>query len=276
MAGFEGKRVLITGAASGIGLATAKAFALAGADLALCDLDIEQLRAVSRTIPSRGALLCEQTDVSQRQSMEALAERVHARFGCLDVLVNNAGVAVSGGLLDTTLEDWEWILGVNLWGVIYGCKLFIPKMVERGTGGHVINVASAAGFLTSKMLSAYGTTKFGVFGLSESLRDELEEHRIGVSTICPGIIDTNIVNNMRLRGVSCEEGAHEAVKGLYKKRGYGPEHVADAILDAVRKNKAVVPVSPEAWFLWGLKRVFPQSAPTLLRKTMAWGLGRKV
>ncbi len=262
---FESKTVLVTGAASGIGKATAEAFARLGADLVLCDIDEEELATVAEELPGTGQRLVERVDVADLEQMQAFAARVHERFGAVDVLVNNAGVAISGGFLDTSLEDWRWITGINLWGVIYGCKLFIPAMVERGRGGHVVNVSSSAGYVCTRMLAAYGTTKFAVFGLSEALRDELQPHGIGVSTICPGIVDTAIVRTMRRRGPSADPSVHERILSMYRKRRFGPEKVAEKIVEAVRDDRGVVPVTAEAWVMWGLKRMFPESTPWILR-----------
>src|SRR5439155_1020798 len=124
----------------------------------------------------------------------------HAEHEAVDVLVNNAGVGLGGGFLDTSLEDWRWILSINLWGVIHGCHFFLPPMVRRGRGGHVVNVSSAAGFLATAQLAAYSATKFAVFGLSEALRDELRPHGIAVTTVCPGIINTPITTSAPMRG----------------------------------------------------------------------------
>jgi NAD(P)-dependent dehydrogenase (short-subunit alcohol dehydrogenase family) len=130
-------------------------------------------------------------------------------------------------------------------------------MVERGTGGHVVNVASMAAYVSSQMLAAYSTTKYGVLGLSESLRLELAPHRIGVTAICPGIIDTGITRSARLRGQADQPGARERTVELYRRRGYGPERVARNILRAVQRNRAVAPVTAEAWVFWYLKRLAP-------------------
>lgn len=171
--------------------------------------------------------------------------------------MNNAGVGLGGGFLDTSLEDWDWILGINLRGVVHGCHFFLPKMAARGRGGHVVNVASAAGFVASEALSAYATTKFAVVGLSEALRDELTPHGIGVTAICPGIIDTPITGSAQLRGKAARPGAREQMMEFYRRRNYGPERVAAKILKAVARNAAVAPVSPEAWMLYLLKRLAP-------------------
>jgi NAD(P)-dependent dehydrogenase (short-subunit alcohol dehydrogenase family) len=257
---------LVTGAASGIGRETALALARAGADLIVCDVDEAGLEAIAAAIGALGrAVSARRVDVADAGAMEEFAAAVHREREAVDVLVNNAGVALGGDFLDTTLEDWRWIVSINLWGVIHGCHFFVPPMVKRARGGHVVNVSSAAGFVASRQLNAYATTKFAVFGFSEALRDELMEHDIGVSTICPGLINTPITRNARLRGRAAQPGARESVVELYERRRYGPERVAAAILRAIARNRAVVPVTPEAWALYWIKRLVPGFAARLNR-----------
>jgi NAD(P)-dependent dehydrogenase (short-subunit alcohol dehydrogenase family) len=182
----------------------------------------------------------------------------------VDLLVNNAGVAIGAGFLETSLDDWEWILGVNLRGVILGCHHFVPAMVRAG-GGHVVIVASAAGFVANAALAAYCTTKFAVLGLAEALADELARHSIGVTAICPGLIDTPITRSARLRGPWDRPEVRERMVEAYRRRGYGPERVARAMLRAVERGRVVAPVAPEAWALYYAKRF----APGLLRRVAA-------
>lgn len=260
---LDGKTVLVTGAASGIGLETALAFAGRGADLVICDIDEEGLAAAADRIEHIGCrVLARSVDVSNADEMKALAEEVHQRVEAVDILMNNAGVAIGGPFLSTSLTDWNWILGINTMGVVHGCHFFIPNMVKRGKGGHVINVSSAAGYSASSVLAAYNATKFSVLGLSEALWEELHPHSIGVTAVCPGLIDTPITRNARLVGeMDKPEKREEMVEG-YQRRGYTPERVAQNILKAVQKNRLVAPISPEAWGLYYLKRW----APWLLRR----------
>jgi NAD(P)-dependent dehydrogenase (short-subunit alcohol dehydrogenase family) len=270
---FDDKSVLVTGAGSGIGRETALIFAARGASLFLCDVDEESLSATARDARrSGGTVHTYLVDVSRRDAMKTFATAVHEHVPAVDVLVNNAGVGLSGGVLDTELDDWEWVISINLWGVIHGCHFFVPAMVRRKQGGHVVNVASAAGFLATPDLAAYATTKFGVLGLSEALRTELLPHGIGVSTICPGIINTKIVETARLRGGGM---SRDELTALYKRRNYGPEKVAGAILGAVVKNRGVVPVTPEAWMTYALKRALPESTPNLIHRFVARGRSKK-
>jgi len=278
---IAGKLALVTGAASGIGRATACALARAGADLIVCDVNPDGLEETAAAIRSLGRqALARRVDVARRDAMQAFAAEVHGTHPAVDILVNNAGVGLGGGLLDTPLEDWDWIVPINLWGVIYGCHFFLPAMVARGRGGHVVNVSSAAGFLATAPLLAYATTKFAVFGLSEALRDELVPHGIGVSTICPGIINTPITRSARMRGRLATPAGREALVAGYQRRNYGPERVADAIVKAIVKNRAVAPVSPEAWVMYLLKRFAPRltarvnrAAWTRFERTIPVGAG---
>ena len=255
---LRGRTALVTGAASGIGKATALACARRGARLMICDLDAQGLEATAGEIRALG---CEVTarpvDVADRAAMQAFADAVHAEVESVDLLINNAGVAIGGGFLHTSLSDWDWIVSINLLGVVHGCHYFIPKMVARGRGGHVANVASAAGYVASADLAAYATTKFAVVGLSEALRDELAPHGIGVTAICPGLINTPITRNARLRGPDATPEAREQLVAMYQRRNYTPERVADGILRAVQRNRAVAPISPEAWVMYVLKRLAP-------------------
>ena len=254
---------MVTGAASGIGRATAKAFAAEQAKLVLCDVNEAGLRDVERELAGTSHVEWHVVDVASRKTFEAFAKDVHGRFPAVDVLVNNAGVGQSGGLLDMSLEDWDWVLSVNLWGVIHGCHFFVPKMVARGAGGHVVNVSSVFGFFAPPGSMGYCTAKFGVFGLSASLRGELAPHRIGVSTICPGMINTNIVKKGRFNGGTGKN--QERVVREFEQRGHSPDIVARAILSAVRRNRAVVPAAPEAWAFYYAKRFLPGQFDTIAR-----------
>lgn len=261
---FDRQRVVVTGAASGIGRAIALAFARAGAELFVCDVASGRLPELEAELRDAGAagVLTATVDVGSRADMAQFCESV-CRAGAPDVLVNNAGVGLAGGLLATSLDDWQWILNANLWGVVHGCHFFGPRMAARGRG-QIINIASAAGYYNSEAMTAYGTTKFAVIGLSEGLRAELAPRGVGVSVVCPGFINTPIVATMRMRGEAYPESERANVRRFYEKRNYSPERVANAVLRAVRDNPAVLPVTPEAWALYAMKRLAPELGPRLL------------
>lgn len=268
---LTGKTALVTGAASGIGLETAALFAARGADLVICDLDATGLDAAKHRFEALGRRVQAQVvDVADAAAMSEFADSVHEDVEAVDILMNNAGVAIGGPFLATSLEDWDWILGINTKGVVHGCHYFVPNMVRRGSGGHVINVSSAAGFTATSALAAYNATKFSVLGLSEALWEELRPHGIGVTAICPGIIDTPITRNSRLVGEMDKPEMREHMVSRYQRRGYPPERVAVNILKAVQRNRVVAPISPEAWAMYYMKRF----TPWLLRRLMAWMAAR--
>ncbi|WP_142215133.1 SDR family oxidoreductase [Streptomyces sp. SLBN-118] len=266
---FGGQLVLVTGAASGIGRATAFAFAEAGARIVAVDRDAEgaaRTAEMSRLIGAPEAW-GEPVDVSDEQAMEKLAVKVAGEYGVVDVLVNNAGIGLAGPFLRTSPADWKQVLDVNLWGVIHGCRLFGRQMAERGQGGHIVNTASAAAYQPSKALPAYSTSKAAVLMLSECLRAELAGQGIGVSAICPGLVNTNITSTARFAGVDEAEEKRRQKKSarLYNLRNYPPEKVAEAIVRAVVKNQAVVPVTPEARATHFMSRFTPRTLRAIAR-----------
>jgi NAD(P)-dependent dehydrogenase (short-subunit alcohol dehydrogenase family) len=264
---LDGKTVLVTGGASGIGKATALAFARRGANLILCDINEAGLAESEQQIRALGRdVFAQRVDVASRHDMGAFADAVHARVEAVDILMNNAGVALGAGMLDTSLEDWDWIVGINFWGVIHGCHYFVPAMVKRARGGHVINLSSTAGYVAGEALLAYSTTKFAVLGFSEALRDELGRHGIGVTAVCPGVINTPITQSARMRGLQALPAVRDGMIDAFRRRNYPPERVAGNILKAVQRNRAVAPISPEAWFAYAVKRLAPWAIAWMNRK----------
>jgi NAD(P)-dependent dehydrogenase (short-subunit alcohol dehydrogenase family)/pimeloyl-ACP methyl ester carboxylesterase len=266
---FAGQLVLVTGAASGIGRATALAFAEAGVRVIAVDRDPDGAARTAERARLTGApgAWPETADVSDARAMEQLAARTAAGHGVPDVVVNNAGIGLAGRFLDTTPEDWKQVLDVNLWGVIHGCRLFGRQMADRGQGGHIVNTASAAAFLPSRTLPAYSTSKAAVLMLSECLRAELAPHGIGVTALCPGVVNTPITATARHTGVDPAEEARRRTRSarLYRLRGYPAEKVARAVLHAVHHNLAVVPVTPEARTAHLLSRLSPAALRALAR-----------
>jgi NAD(P)-dependent dehydrogenase (short-subunit alcohol dehydrogenase family)/pimeloyl-ACP methyl ester carboxylesterase len=262
--GLEGQLAVVTGAGSGIGRATALALADAGAEVIAADINLDAAQA---TADSSERMHAARVDVADGTAMEEFAATVEREHGVPSVVVNNAGIGIGGPFLDTTLADWERIIGVNLWGVIHGCRLFACQMVEAGVEGQIVNTASMAAYSPSRLLPAYSTTKAAVLMLSECLRAELAGDGIGVTAICPGVIDTNITRTTHIVGVSADEERRRQrqAASAYERRGYTPDRVAAAILRAVRRNPAVLPVAPEAHVARALSRL----SPALLR-----GLGR--
>jgi NAD(P)-dependent dehydrogenase (short-subunit alcohol dehydrogenase family)/pimeloyl-ACP methyl ester carboxylesterase len=261
---FGGYLVVVTGAGSGIGRAVALAFAQRGADIVAADIDHAAAQRTCESAGSRGgAMFPYQVDVSVAGEMERFATWVHDTCGVPDVVVNNAGVAVAGSFFAHTEDDWRRIVDVNLLGVVRGCRLFGAQMAQRGEGGHIVNIASAAAFAPSAMLPAYSATKAAVRMLSECVRAELAGARIGVTAICPGFTDTPIARAAHYAGVdkASEARLRDGAARALALRNFPPEKVALAVVRAVRANHALVPVNAEARVGYALSRF----APSLLR-----------
>ncbi|TDC77775.1 SDR family NAD(P)-dependent oxidoreductase, partial [Actinomadura sp. 7K507] len=269
LAHFDGALAVVTGAGSGIGRATAVALAGHGASVIAADIDLpaaEETIALAKAAGTGGSAYL--VDVSDAAAMETFAAEVKEAHRAPDIVVNNAGIAVAGPFLETGLDDWERIMGVNLWGVLHGSRLFGKQMHERvhalpnkpdkpNLGGHIVNIASAAAFAPWRAMPAYCTTKSAVLMLSECLRAELASSRIGVTAVCPGFVSTDIVANGTFLDGDAPSRARLKQRGhkAIKLRNYPPEKVAERIVHAIIKNKAVVPVNFEGHLLHTLSRV---------------------
>lgn len=248
----DGALAVVTGAGGGIGRATALALARRGARVVSLDVDGD---AAKDTAAETGGTF-HQVDVADAGAVGAVAELVEHEDGPVDILVNNAGVGMSARLLDMEDGDWEWILGVNLLGVIHGCRAFGPRMVGRGRG-HVVNVSSALAVFPRATEPAYCTTKAAVLTLSRALRADWRRAGVGVSVVCPGVVDTGIVAATRFRGERARPETVARVRRTFARRGHQPGEVADAIVSAVTRNRPVVPVGAEAWLGWLGRGVVP-------------------
>jgi short-subunit dehydrogenase len=256
--------VVITGAGSGIGREVALLCAHRHAHLALCDIDEAGLTDTAEAARTLGAeVLTSRVDVSDAEATTRFAQATFDRFGRVDLLVNNAGVGLVGGFLDTSAKDWQWLIGINVMGVVHGCNAFLPTMIESGHGGHIVNLSSAAGLLANPQLTAYSATKFAVLGLSEALCMELKPHGIGVTAVCPGIINTTITQNTPIRGEGDVDERRQRLASTYQKRGYTAQRVARNILRAVDRNRAVAPIAAEAHLMYALSRIAPPLARRL-------------
>jgi NAD(P)-dependent dehydrogenase (short-subunit alcohol dehydrogenase family) len=255
---FAGKIVLVTGAASGLGRGIALAFAREGSDLVLVDIDEKGLVGTAAMVEDAGSRsLVKQVDVSNREEMENMAEEVLSDWGRVDILVNNAGVGVGGELDDIPLESVDWIVGINLLGEIYGTRLFLPQMIERGEG-YIINVASLSGLVLFPLHIAYTTTKYGLTGFTEALWAETRHKGIGVSLVCPGAVSTNIMDHSRAySSTERQKESEERWERLLTQRGMDPEEAGRRVLDAVSRKRFLVLLRPEAYLLYYLKRLFP-------------------
>ena len=249
LASLVGRVAVITGGASGIGRALALALAREGADVAVADVDEAGMAETVAAVEALGRSgLAIRTDVADRASVLALADRVEVRFGAVDVLCNNAGVVVHGGLERATHQDWAWVMGVNLWGVVHGLEAFLPRMIARGAGGHVVNTASMAGLIASQGLGVYNTTKYAVVGLSETLAKDLRPYGIGVSVLCPMGVDTRIRDAARNRPPALRNppGAVPAGEVPLMGRTLDPETVAAQTVLAIRTGALYVITHEEA------------------------------
>jgi short-subunit dehydrogenase len=251
-----GARVVITGAGSGFGRAVALELASRRGHLVLGDVNVESLEETAKMARERGAsstkiLRC---DVTKLADVEALAA---ACDGMIDLVVNNAGVSSGGIIGELPIEDWRWTIEVDLWGVIHGCHVFVPKLRRQGTG-HILNVASAAGLLSAPRMAAYNVAKAGVVSLSETLAAELVGSRVGVTVLCPTFFKTNIVANGRF--------THPDLRAMGERmvaKGADVEPVVRAALASVERGDLYcVPMADGRW-AWRLKRALPEAARTV-------------
>ncbi|QZT54897.1 SDR family oxidoreductase [Mycolicibacterium austroafricanum] len=267
---FGDTLVSVTGAASGIGRETALAFARAGADVVISDVDEAGLEETARLVTAAGAAAHSYTvDVADAAAVEAMAELVCAAHGVPDIVVNNAGVGHAGFFLDTPAEEFDRVLGINFGGVVNGCRSWGRRLVDRGTGGHIVNVASMASYTPVNVMNAYCTSKAAVFMFSDCLRAELDSAGIGVTTICPGVIGTNIVDTTRFSLPEARRDDAESIRRRARQgfavRRVGPDKVAKAIVAAVQKNKPVRPVTTEAYLVYGVAHALPQAMRSAAR-----------
>ena len=256
MKDFKDKVAVITGAASGIGRALADRCVQEGMKAVLADVEAEPLATAEASLKASGAtVLAVQTDVSQVRDVEALAQKTMEAFGAVHVLCNNAGVGTEAAVWESTLAEWEWIVGVNLWGVVHGVRVFVPLMLAQDAECHIVNTASTAGLISGPGLGAYKVTKHGVVTLSETLHHELAERgaKVKVSVLCPGIVNTRIMESARNRpgdlpptgprGPASEE-RWEALRRLVP-AGMPAAQVADAVFEALRKDRFYILTHPE-------------------------------
>ena len=253
MEDLQGKVAVITGGASGIGLAVAERAAAEGMRVVLGDIEEGPLREAEKSLGEEGAeVLGVVTDVSEAASVRNLRDQALERFGAVHVVHNNAGVGVGGPIWEVSEEDWRWILNVNLWGVVHGVNTFVPLLIEQGEG-HVVNTASIAGLVASAFLGPYNATKQAVVAISETLYKDLQlaGSAVGVSVLCPGFVQTRIDESERNRPAwapAAEGEDAQNLRGAIKTliaAGIPPAAVADRVLDAVRTNTFYILTHPE-------------------------------
>lgn len=264
---LDGKRVLITGAASGIGRAVAIASAARGSRVFLTDINDAALQAVAEEIRASGGAVdyVKAVDVSEHDAVRAMADEIHAAHGSLDVLMNVAGIAVWGTVERLTHEQWRRVIDVDLMGPIHVIECFLPAMVEADRGGHLVNVSSTAGLFGLPWHAPYCAAKFGLRGVSEVLRFDLRRHRIGVTLVCPGAVDTGLVNTVEIAGVDTSSRTMEKAKKRFQHLAASPEQAATRILAGVERNRYWVYTSRDIRVLHFLQRRFEGAYVLVMR-----------
>lgn len=259
---LKGRVVAISGAGSGIGRALAQEFARHGARLSLCDINQVAVTATAEALASDGVdVIAQRVDVGSREDVTAWADATQRHFGVVNIVVNNAGVALSGAVPALSIEDYEWIMRINFWGVVYGTKAFLP-LLEASGEGHVVNISSVFGLTSQPLMSGYNASKFAVRGFTESLRQDLELAGSRVSSTCvhPGGIKTNIAKAARVDAsvaVLTGRPAAEATREFELSFFTTPERAAGIIVAGVRRNRRRVLVGPDARLYDWLARLMP-------------------
>jgi len=253
----KGSKVFITGAASGIGRATAVAMARLGCRMFLTDINGPGLEETVRMITKLKGEVCKYQafDISRFEAVKAFADEIHGKFGPMDIIINNAGIALFARIEDMTHAHWQKVINVDLWGPIHGVECFVPEMI-RARKGHIVNVSSTAGIIGPPLHAAYSSAKFGVVGLSEVLRYDLMQHNINVTVVCPGAVDTPLKNTVEILGADPNSPKVLSIKERILSHAVTPERVAGLIINAVEKKRFLVITSFDIKFAYFLKRCF--------------------
>jgi len=266
---FTDRTAVITGAGSGIGRATAVLLAKRGARLAIADINEAGLEETAKLVRDLGRpVTTHKVDVSDKARMEAFAGEVVDAHGGVHLVINNAGVAVVADFKEHSLKDFEWLMGINFWGVVYGCKFFLPHLL-RADEGHIVNLSSLFGLLGIPQQTSYCASKFAVRGFTESLRIELAQTNVGVTSVHPGGIATNIVAEARLAGEADNPRNRARLVKSFKKM-MPPSEAAEQIVRGVERNKPRVLITRETY----VADVFKRLAPALSIDMVAWGYER--
>jgi short-subunit dehydrogenase len=256
---LRGKVAVITGAASGIGKGLSKELSKEGCHLVLVDIDPKSLAEVAKMVKGgSGKIMTEVIDVADRDKVHEFAEKVIMEYGQVDLVINNAGVALRGTLEEVSYEEFEWLMGINFWGAVYGSKAFLPYLKQQAEG-HLVNIASMHGIFTNSGVGSYSSSKFGIRGFTMALCQELRGTSVKVSCVYPGGIKTNIVLNARdaVNAIpeKTKEEAHEAFTKIIA--GTSADKAAKKIIRGIKKDKTRILVGPDAYVFDIMTRLFP-------------------
>jgi len=263
MEDFQGKVAFITGGGSGAGLGQAKVFSAAGCKVVIADIRQDHLDQATAELKARGAQVHPiQLDITDREAFQRAADEAEAVFGPVQLLFNTAGVSIFGPLERASYDDYDWIMGVNFGGVVNGMQTFVPRMIARGKGGHIVNTASLGCFSTTSAPGIYSASKFAVHGITMAMRDALAKYNIGVSVLCPAAIKSNIGESIKTRPARLSHSGYnvdaDEIRILHEiyAEGMDPEELAGHVLEAVKKNQFYIIPYPEA--RRGLEATFKQ------------------
>ncbi|WP_020407373.1 SDR family oxidoreductase [Hahella ganghwensis] len=258
---FPEKRVAITGAASGLGLALTRLFLSRGWRVALADIQDEAGESIVKSLQlPKDRAFYQRVDVTKVRDIQAWKKKIVETWGGLDVLINNAGVATHGAIDTAPLEDWDWVLNINLMGVVRGCRTFVP-LFKKQKSGHVVNISSMAGLIHSPEMGSYNAAKAGVVAVSETLVGELDSFGVGTSVVCPGFFATNLARNGRFASPQ----VHETLEKLFASSKLSANDVAERIYDGVAKQDFYILPHRNYRFFWLLKRYLPAGYLASLR-----------
>jgi NAD(P)-dependent dehydrogenase (short-subunit alcohol dehydrogenase family) len=264
---LHGKKCFITGAASGIGRATAVAAGKEGAKLFLTDVNASALESAVTAIRADGGDVSysRAIDIADYEAVKSMAKEIHAAHDSMDVLMNIAGISIWGSIENLEHDQWRRAIEINLMGPIHVLECFSPEMIRARKGGHIVNVSSAAGLFGLPWHAAYSASKFGLRGISEVLRFDLKRHKIGISLVCPGGVDTGLVNTLEIQGIDTSNPIIQAFKRDFRKHAVSPESAASSIIKGIKANRYMVYTSPEIHLLHWVQGKFSLPYELIMR-----------